>query len=203
MNYAVIIGLFLFALLFFAIVKLALGFFSETRLLKYEFPTGWRDKIQERYKLYRTLSPEQKVSLEKKLQILVGKNQLNGLESMDIHIDMRLAVAFEMSLLNLNKSSAKLYRKVSPISLLPMEAYEKFKNRSSHTLYWSDDEKSLYLETPDNELLKSSYYLWLRVDKRFSHFSDRQLKDLHVLLSEGKWPNEDHFTQLLGENCLT
>ncbi|OUR96619.1 hypothetical protein A9Q84_09750 [Halobacteriovorax marinus] len=198
MNTSITIGLILCALLLFTVIKLVLGLFSESRLLRYDFPTGWGSKILSRYKLCKNLSEKQMPSLQKKIQILVGKNKIDGLEELTVNIDIRLAVAFEMSLLNMKKKTAKLYRNVSPISILPISAYAQFKNRSSHTLYWNDEENSLYLETPTNEFVKHSYYLWLRVDKRFSKFSDQELLDLHIVLAQDCWPSEKHFTQYLG-----
>ncbi|WP_372652759.1 zinc-dependent peptidase [Halobacteriovorax sp.] len=188
MHASVIFGTVVCLAIFFLIAKILYNLFTNSHFLKYEFPSGWRKNIEDRYPIFQKLSEEEQVSICKKTQILVAQKKVKGIEGLEIKINLRLSLAYEISFLNQLKKSANLYSKISPISVLPFSKYNEFKNRNAFTLYWDEELSRIYLETPENELLESSYYLWLKVDKRFSEFNDQQLLEIHKELSSGVWP---------------
>lgn len=190
MDTSLIVGLTLITIFLVVIIKLLLGLKSESRFLTYEFPTGWEKKIRSRYPLYESLNEEQAKRFKKKVQIIIAKRKFVGLESLSINIDLRLAIASEMALLTLNQKVLNPYSKLSPIAILPIEKYEEFKNRSTYTLYWDQEKISLYLEAPNNRLLKSSYYLFLKVDKRLKQVEDDTLEVISNKLSQSTFPSE-------------
>ncbi len=151
-------------------------------------PSGWSQKISERYSLFQKLNEREQIQVSKKTQILVAQKKIKGLENLEVNIDLRLALSFEMSLLNQQRTTSNLYKKISPITALPYSKLEEFKNRNSFTIYWDNKEKKLFIETPENTLLENTYYLWLKADKRFSNFTDSDLLKIHQELSEGTWP---------------
>ncbi|ATH08542.1 hypothetical protein BIY24_11445 [Halobacteriovorax marinus] len=188
MHASVIFGTILCLFFLFLISKIFYNLITNSHLLKYEFPEGWSKKITERYPIFSKLDDKSKNEVGKKTQIIVAQRKVHGLLELDVKIDLRLALAFEMSFLNQERRTARVYSSIDPISVLPWSSYQEHKNRSSFTIYWDEDTYTLYLETPANELLKGTYYLWLKVDKRFSHLSDEQLLTIHRELSESTWP---------------
>ena len=188
MHASVIFGAILCSAIFFLIAKILYNLVSNSHILKYEIPTGWTKKISERYPIFPKLSDTEQKKLFKKIQIIVAQRKVKGLEGLEVNIDLRLALSFDMSLLNLQKNSANLYSNIKPISVLPFSKYQEFKNRNSFTIYWDNDQKKLYIETPENELLEKSYYLWLKVDKRLRGLDDSQLLEIHHDLAKSTWP---------------
>ena len=190
METSTLVGIGLCSVFIIIVIRLILAFKKDSRFLKYEFPTGWEEKIIKRYPLYLQLNQKQQSLFKRKVQMLIAKRKLQGLEGLNVNIDLRLAVASEISFVSMLSNSLFPYKKVDPIALLPFEKYDTFKNRNSHTLYWSQEENSLYLENKENRLLKSSYYLWLKVDSQFSKYKDKDLLEISNSLSMSKVPNE-------------
>ena len=189
MSTSLVVGLALISIFLFAIVKLLLGLKSESRLLTYDFPTGWEEKINLRFPLFKILNDKQKINFKKKVQLLIAKRTIIGLESLSINIDIRLAIASEIALLTINEKKMNPYSKLNPIAILPFEKYEEFKNRSSYTLYWNEQEQSIYMETPNNKLLKNSFYLFLKVDKRLKETDESLLEEMSNLLTQSTFPS--------------
>ncbi|PIK16351.1 zinc-dependent peptidase [Halobacteriovorax sp. JY17] len=188
MHASIIIGSIICLAILFLISKILFNLFSNSHILKYEMPSGWSQKISKRYSLFQKLNKREQIQVSKKTQILVAQKKIKGLESLEVNIDLRLALSFEMSLLNQQRATSNLYKKISPITVLPYTKWEEFKNRNSFTLYWDNERKKLFIETPENTLLENTYYLWLKADKRFSKFEDSDLLRIHQELSEGIWP---------------
>lgn len=184
MTTSITIGLVLSSIFLIIIIKLILGLKSDSKYLKVEFPTGWERKIKERYALFSKLSMKEKNHFLKKVQLLIAKKKIVGLESQEINIDIRLAVASEISLVTKSTRELIPFKKLTPIAILPFDKYDEFKERSSYTLYWDKSELRLMLETPSNELLIGSYYLWLKVDKRFKDLNDTELISISKKLSQ-------------------
>jgi hypothetical protein len=174
MTTTITIGLILSAIILMIIIKLLLGLKSESRFLKVDFPKGWEKKISQRYPLFNKLDESAKSLFKRKAQLLIAKRQIVGLEGLNINIDIRLAIASEISIITLSLKGLNPFKKLNPIAILPYEKYEEFKNRGAYTLYWDGVNNTLLLETPDNILLKGSYYMWLKVDKRFNSLSDEE-----------------------------
>ena len=195
MHASVIFGVILCSAILFLIAKILYNLVSNSHILKYEIPSGWIKKVSTRYPIFTKLSDIEQKKLFKKVQIIVAQRKVNGLEGLDVNIDLRLALSFDMSLLNLQKSSANLYSNIKPISVLPFSKYQEFKNRNSFTIYWDDEQKKLYIETPENRLLEHSYYLWLKVDKRLKSLDDTQLLELHQDLLQSVWPVKNQQAQ--------
>jgi hypothetical protein len=196
MNTGLIVGLALISGVLFVIIKLLLGLKDESRLLTYEFPSGWEKKMIERYPLYKSLTETQREIFKKKVQIQIAKRKLVGLESLKITIDIRLAIACEISLITINQKKMNPYLKLSPIAILPFDKYEEFKNRNSFTLYWKEEENSIYLETPTNKLLKNSFFLFLKVDKRLKGLEDLRLEEIANDLSQSVFPVEQDLNSI-------
>lgn len=202
MHASVIFGTVVCLAIFFLIAKILYNLITNSHFLKYEFPEGWNKALVERYPIFEKLSEEDRVKVCKKTQILIAQKIIKGIEGLEVKIGLRLSLAFEISFLNQLKRSANLYNKISPITILPFSKREEFKNRSAFTLYWDEEQSKIYLETPENRLLESSYYLWLKVDKRFSSFDDQELLSIHNDLSAGKWPVSNEKAQQILNNKI-
>lgn len=204
MHASVIIGIVICLGVLFIVGKLLYNLVTNSHFLKYEFPEGWAKKIKQRYEIFNKLSESDQNEVGKKTQILVAQKKVKGLEGLEVKIDLRLALAFEMSLLNQQRKSSNLYSKIDPISVLPYEEYPNFKDRGSFTLYWDNINMKTFLETPENTLLESSYYIWLKADKRFKDFSDEELLTAHRDLVNSQWPvsNKD-IQSILNNNFST
>ncbi|WP_127714300.1 zinc-dependent peptidase [Halobacteriovorax sp. HLS] len=197
METSTLVGIGICSVISFVIIKLLLALKKDTRFLKYDFPSGWENKIEQRYALYSHLDQKQKSLFKRKVQMLIAKRKIQGLEGLTINIDIRLALACEISFVSMTKKSLYPYKKISPIALLPFDKYEEFKNRGSHTLFWDSKDNTLYLENESNQLLKSSYYLWLKVDSRFSKLSHERLLEISNSLSSSKVPDEQDLFPIL------
>ncbi|GEM_PF-3937377 len=202
MHASVIFGTIVCLAIFFLIAKILYNLFTNSHFLKYEFPQGWTKKIEERYPIFKKLSEEDQIGICKKSQIIVAQRKVKGIEGLEVKISLRLSLAYEIAFLNQLKKTANLYSKISPISVLPFSKHEEFKNRNAFTLYWDEELNRLYLETPENELLEGSYYLWLKIDKRFSNFNDQDLLTIHKEIASGKWPLSNSEAQQILNNKL-